>query len=197
KPIDQFTWAFRYRYLNNTPKRWYRYTYGTGRKGTFSSSSMGGISQAEWSLVIEARGYDPAIADLSPSGNATNVFELKKGTPLVGSVVTTNGTPVAKADVVLLDASTSASMDVPGRIRKTSSYYDIVSSDANGRFELTRKPEPDLVIATHPQFGYGQALLDDVLKSGKIALQPWGFVRGTLRVGDKVEPYQQIALHSN
>lgn len=197
KPIDQFTYAFRYRYLNNTPKRWYRYTSGTGRNGAFSSSSMGGISQAEWSLVIEARGYDPAVTNLSLSGVSTNTFELKKGTPLVGAVVTSNGTPVPKADVVLLDATTSASMDVPGKIRKTSSYYDIVLSDANGRFELTRKPEPDMVIATHSQFGYGELPLDVFLKTGKITLQPWGYVRGVLRVGDKIEPYQHIALHSN
>ena len=44
KPIDQFTYALRYRYVNNTPKRWYRYTSGTGRKGNFSSSSSGGGS---------------------------------------------------------------------------------------------------------------------------------------------------------
>src|SRR5438132_6651978 len=148
KPIDQFTYALRYRYGNNTPKRWYRYTSGTGRKGTFSTLNLGGVSQAEWSLVIESRGYDPAVVDISVSGTSTNVFELKKGTPLAGMVVTTNGTPVAKAEVLLLDASTSASMDVPGKIRKSPSYYDIVSSDTTGRFELTRKPEADLVIAT-------------------------------------------------
>ena len=55
KPIDQFTYASRYQYEQNQPRRWNRYMSGTGRKGSFNSS-MGSFSGADWTLVVEAKG---------------------------------------------------------------------------------------------------------------------------------------------
>jgi len=198
KPIDQFSYVLRYRYTNSQPRRWYRYNSGTGRRGTFSTSPSSGMSDAEWSLVVEARGYEPILADFSPSnGSLSNVFEMKRGKPIIGVVTTTNGAVIAKADVVILDASESAYMDVPGKFRKSMSYYEVVNTSANGRFELTQKIDADLVVACHTNFGYAQISLVELMKTGKIVLQPWGSVTGVVRVGEKIEPYYRVALHSS
>jgi len=88
-------------------------------------------------------------------------------------------------------------MDEDGKMRRQSSYYEIVPSDAKGGFELTPKPEPDFVVALHPVKGFVQMPFAKFLETGKIILQPWGHVKGTLKVGDKVEPYHYVALYSD
>src|SRR5438128_380165 len=155
------------------------------------------MSGAEWSLAVEARGYEPILVDFSPSnGSLSNVFEMKRGKPITGVVTTANGNVIAKADVVILDSSDSAYMDVPGKFRKQSSY-ELVNTSANGHFELTQKIEADVVVACHTNFGYAQISLDELMKTGKIVLQPWGSVNGLVRVGKGIEPYYKVALHSS
>jgi hypothetical protein len=195
KPIDRFTVVKRYQYENNTPKRWNRYSSTTGRKGSFSST-LGGISQAQWTLVIEAKGYEPLLSETF-TGSYSNVFELKKAMPFTGKVVSASGAPAGKTEVVLLDSSSNAYMDQGGKFRRTPSYYEVVITDPNGGFELTPKVDADVICAAHPKFGFAQIPVSDLQKSGKIVLQPWGYVKGVLRVGDKVEPNQSVAIHTD
>jgi hypothetical protein len=197
KPVDSFSYSARYRYPDNTPPRWYRYTSGTGRKGSFNST-MGNFSRAEWSMVIEARGYEPYVSGIiTNTGMFTNVIELKKGKPLIGVATLADGTPVPKAEVTLLDSSVSGYMDEPGKLRRNLSDFQVVVADGDGKFELTPKPDPDLVIATHPVKGFAQLTYSEFLKGGKIVLQPWGHVKGKLKVGEKVEPYHYVAIYSD
>jgi hypothetical protein len=103
---------------------------------------------------------------------------------------------VAGADVILLDSSSNASMDENGRFTRSSSLYDIAVSDQNGRVELTPKIDPDLVLAAHRTLGFAQVQASSVLNGAKIVLQPWGHVKGVLRVVDKIEPYHFVGLSS-
>jgi hypothetical protein len=190
KPIDQFRAMIRYRYQNGSGS-----SSTSGRKGSFSMT-IGTSSYTELNLVIESRGYEPLSAELPVTGSSSNLFELKKAIPIVGVVLGPDGAPVAKAEVVLINPSTGAYMYEPGKFRRTSESYEVVITDADGRFELTPKLEADLVLAAHPKLGFVQAPVSEMLRTGKIMLQPWGHVRGVLRVGDKVEPFHEIALQT-
>jgi hypothetical protein len=98
---------------------------------------------------------------------------------------------------VVLAKTASAYMDVPGKFRRTSTYYDVVLTDQNGQVSLTPKPDADLLLAAHPQLGFAQISTNDFLKTGRIVLEPWGVVKGVLRVGDRVEPDHFVAIHTH
>ncbi|MDB6035680.1 MAG: mecR1 2, partial [Verrucomicrobiales bacterium] len=76
------------------------------------------------------------------------------------------------------------------------SDYEVALSDANGRFELTPKLEPEFVLAAHRKLGFGQLPVSDLLAGAKLKLKPWGYVKGVLKVGDKIEPQYYASLNS-
>jgi hypothetical protein len=192
KPIDQFRARIRYKYQNGSGS-----TSTTGKKGSFTYN-IGGTKYDEATVIIEARGYQPVSATMqaNESGSFSNLFLLKKGTPTPGFVVGPDGTPVVGAEVVLLDKSSYAYMEEPGKFRRGYSDYEVALSDARGRFELSPKLEPDFVIAAHRKLGFGQLPVSNLLAGAKLKLKPWGYVKGVLKVGDKIEPQYYASLNS-
>ncbi len=192
KPVDQFRYRTQYRYVNGSGN-----SSGTGRKGTFSTTVNDAYTSV--SLTIEASGYQPLTNNLVPeSGSSSNVYALKKAQMVEGVVLAPNGSPAVGTELVLLGPRLSAYMeDEPGKFRRSSFEFDIVVADAAGRFAFTPVPDADFVLASHPKLGFVQAPAADVLKSGRVTLQPWGHVHGVLRVGNKVEPYQYAAVHTH
>jgi len=172
----------------------------TGRKGSFSMSFSGqsAADYDELTLTIDANGYETFTTNMPANfESSTNVYELKKAKMLEGVVLAPNGSPAAKAEVVLLEPNYSAYMDEPGRFRRNSSYFDVALVDENGRVELPAKTNADYVLAAHPQHGFAQMDAAEFRKSGRVTLQPWGAVKGVLRVGDRVEPNQFAAVHTH
>lgn len=196
RPLDQFRYRVRYTYANNSGNG---STTGNGRRGTFSTSiSSGSAKYEEISVVVEAADYEPLTVMLKPPyGTGTNDYLMRKAKMLEATVVTRDGKPAPQTEVVLLTKTASAYMDVPGKFRRTSTYYDVVLTDQNGQVSLTPKPDADLLLAAHPQLGFAQISTNEFLKTGRIVLEPWGVVRGVLRVGDRVEPDHFVAIHSH
>ncbi len=191
KAVDQIRVSVRYSYKNGSGS-----TSTTGRNGTFSSI-LGSTAYEEITLLLEAKGYEPLSEKLPPfEGSYSNVFELRRAQLIPVAVSAPDGSPAAGAEVILLGRTASGYMDAPGKFRSSATVYEISTTDAQGRAELTPKLEADLVLATHPQSGYAEVPLTQVTNTGRIALKPWGQIKGVLRVGDKVEPFHSIALRT-
>ena len=172
----------------------------SGQRGSFTmnlGSTAGDYTN--FALTIEAPGYEVLTTNTPVSDlvSATNVYALTKAKMLEGIVVAPDGSPASKTELVVLEPSHSAYMDEPGKFRRSSSYYDVMISDSQGRFELTSKTNADFVLAAHPTHGFAQIAMADFKKTNRITLQPWGQVKGVLRVGDKVEPEHYVAVHTH
>jgi hypothetical protein len=193
KPLDNFKVRVKYKYQNGGGSG-----STTGRKGSFTYTLGSYTAVEEVTAIVEARGYQPVSHELilNESGSYSNFFELKKAVPIIAFVVGPDGSPAAAADVILLDSSSNASMDENGRFSRASTLYDLAVSDPKGRVELTPKLDPDLVLASHRTLGFAQVPASNVLNGAKIVLQPWGHVKGVLRVVDKIEPYHFVGLGS-
>ncbi|HEY0454836.1 MAG TPA: carboxypeptidase-like regulatory domain-containing protein, partial [Verrucomicrobiae bacterium] len=193
KAVDQFRVRVRYKYSNNSGSG---SGSTTGRKGNFSYS-MSTMNYDEISFTIEAKGYQPILqtVDLS-SGSLSNIYYLQKAKLIPIFVNSQAGKPVLGAEVILLDQSGNATLTQTGKFQKNLYYYDVATTDGKGLAELTPKVQPDFILASHPTFGFAQMPADEAIKAGKITLQPWGHVRGVLKVGNKLDPTQYGALNS-
>jgi peroxiredoxin len=196
KPIDEFVVITGRSYNPEEPIRWERYDNTTGRKGEYSVrlndySSSGSRMQ----VMIESPGYLPAASPIFiKAGLYTNDFALKKGRGISGVVQLADGTVVSNATVVLVDRSDNASMDRPPELRRNSGG-EFQRSNAKGHFEFAPKLEPHTIVAAHA-LGFAEVRASNVVATGKVVIQPWGRLKGVVRVGKGVEPGQSVGLNS-
>jgi len=196
KPIDDFVVITGRSYNPNEPIRWERYDNAAGRKGEYSVrlneySSSGSRMQ----VMVEAPGYVPAASPIfTKAGLYTNDFALKKGRGISGVVQLADGSAVSNATVVLVDRSDNASMDRPPELRRNSGG-EFQRSNAKGQFEFPPKLEPHSIVAAHA-LGFAEVRASNVVATGKVVLQPWGRLKGVVRVGKGVEPGQSVSLQS-
>lgn len=195
KPVETFTVIPGRKYSQNEQQiRWDRSEAMRGRGGEYfvRSDSYGSLSQTF--VMVEAPGYLPQISPpLADGGSHTNDFALKPGQGLRGVVQKTDGTPLAGAAVVLVEDGENAYMDAPGEFRSGSSYGDQTRTDAQGRFEFAPKLKAAAILAAH-EAGFAEMTAAALPASGKIVLQPWGQVKGVMRVGNEPEPEQGLRL---
>jgi peroxiredoxin len=196
KPIDEFVVITGRSYNPEEPIRWERYDNAAGRKGEYSVrlndySSSGSRMQ----VMVEAAGYLPAATPIfTKAGLYTNDFALIKGRGISGVVQLADGTVVSNATVVLVDRSDNASMDRPPELRRNSGG-EFQRSNAKGHFEFAPKLEPHTIVAAHA-LGFAEVRASNVVATGKVVLQPWGKLKGVVRVGKGVEPGQSVGLNS-
>jgi len=105
-----------------------------------------------------------------------------------GTVVTGDGKPVASAEVLLATARTYVQVYSPARSGGPS-----VRSDKDGRFAFPAGEEWTDLVVRHTQ-GFAHVRSGAMPKDGRIVIQPWARVEGTLRVGDKPLADQQVSL---
>jgi peroxiredoxin len=197
KPIDLFTIIKGRKYSSSEQTiHWERYDTQRGRNGEYSVRVEDYYFQPEARIMVEAPGYIPQISrGFQNSDSYTNDFVLEKGKGISGVVHAADGAPAANATVVLVDKNESGYMDMSGQFRGGSSGGDMVRSDAKGRFEFSPKLEADWILVSHDQ-GFAEMKADKVAADGRIVLQPWGRVKGVMRVGDKPEPDQMARLQN-
>ena len=189
KPVDQVRVSIRYSYKNGSGS-----TSMIGRNGTFNTT-IGSGAYEEIVVSIEAKGYEPLSEKLPVfEGSYSNVFEMRRAKLISVAVNAPDGSPATGAEVILLDRTKSGYMDDPGKFRRSATVYEIATTDAQGRAELTPKLDADLVIASHPKLGYAEVPFTQATNNTRIVLKSWGNIRGVLRVGDKVEPFHSLAL---
>lgn len=197
KPIDLFNVIKGRKYSpNDTRIRWERYDTARGRNGEYAVRVDEYYFQPEARIMIEAPGYVPQISRGFQSPDSyTNDFALVKGKGLSGVVQTADGSPAANATVLLVDNDESGYMDTPGQFRSNSSGGDLARADAKGQFEFSPKLEAEWILAAHEQ-GFVEVRADKFPADGRFVLQPWGRVKGVMRVGDTPEPDQAVRLQN-
>jgi hypothetical protein len=196
RPIDFFTVIPGRKYSpNETRINWDRSDAVAGRNGEYSLRMSSYYFQPEGRVLIEAPGYEPQISPPFRNYDAyTNDFVLKKGKGISGTVHLANGSPAANATLVLVEKGDSASLDMNGLFRGSGSS-DMARSDARGRFEFSPKLNPDRIFVSHEE-GFANAKVSDVAQGSPITLQKWAQIKGTVRVGEKVEPEHNVRLQS-
>jgi hypothetical protein len=194
KPVDQIRVRAQYSRANGSGS-----SSTTGRKGSFTLtlSSQNARDYTTFTLTLDAPGYETLVESLPPgAGSITNTYELKKVKLLEGVVRAPDGSLAPDTEILMLELGRSAYMDEPGKFRR-SSYYEVAVADEKGKFELTPRTNANLVLASHPKLGFADVDSADFRKAGTITLKPWGHVKGTLRVGDKLEADQYAAIHTH
>ncbi len=164
------------------------------RDGSFAVA-LGVTPGSQVRFVALADGYQAAASPVFSDGVSQEfTFELKKGAGPHGQVVTTDGRPVAGADVAAL--GTGWLMLRQGALSSMNRGANhITTTDEQGRFSLpTFVPTPGFV-AAHEQHGFARITTDELARSGKIVLQSWGRVEGTLKVGAKPAAQQYVMLN--
>ena len=131
-------------------------------------------------LKVQAEGYLPASALLRPLEQTNADFILQLGTGPVGQVVTTNGQPIAKADVLLIcDDSEQAGFDYEGHLNSWRNKELITQTDTNGAFHF--KPQLGMKsIAVAAPNGFTRIAVEQLQSDSHIVLQPFGTITGVL-----------------
>jgi len=197
KPIDEFTIVKGHSYSPGEPIRWNRYSGSTsrGRNGRYSVR-LEDYYNGQTRIMIEAPGYMPALSEIfTKPGWYTNDFELKKGHGINGIVVLASGEPVPNCSVVIVDPGTSAYLDQTGEFRQSSGNGDYTRTDARGHFEFPPKAESQTLMAACDK-GFVQVPGDKLPEDGKVVLQPWGHIKGVVKVGPPGDSPKSVVAES-
>ncbi|MST93917.1 MAG: carboxypeptidase regulatory-like domain-containing protein [Pedosphaera sp.] len=196
KPLPEFSIIRGFAYNPGESTRWERYNPVRGRNGEYSmrldySNGNGDRQQ----ILVEAPGYLPQAAQIvTKAGISTNDFVLKRGKGPSGIVEMPDGRPVVGATMALVDVNEYFYMDRPGELRRVNNYGEHVRTDAKGYFEFQPRLDPHTVLASAP-VGYAELHATNLLKVGKIVLQPWGRIKGVVRVG-QLDPNAVVRLQN-
>ena len=151
---------------------------------TFASSIF------SWRIRVEAKGYMPAISRILRAGDVdkgrvTYDFKLSKAAPLTGTVLGTDGKPLANAEVFL------ATNPFVVNDRKASSESRrnarMSQTDAAGRFELPPEAEAFFVIVLHDQ-GYAIMTEKELATIPAIRINSWTAKNRRLRFDPRPKP---------
>ncbi len=148
-----------------------------------------------WLLRVVAPGYLPATSRVfeSDEGRQQFDFALQPGEGVSGLVLLANGNPAEGAEVGMATAEKRASL-TEGRFDQSQNSADVTTTDAKGRFSFAADEEENfLLIVVHEQ-GYAEVTKEELAESGRIALQPWGRLEGTVMLGDRADAGREVVF---
>ncbi len=165
---------------------------GEGHNGHFDWPVFMAFFQ-EFSLEVEADGYEPFSTDIRPVQKGAQKYEVKlrQSLNLAGTVLGPDGHPVANAFVGLNGQDFSCSL-IEGSRPSPGSLIPQTLTDSNGRFSFKPKLGVKSVLAVH-DLGAAQVSIATLAKQ-PIVLQPWGAIDGRLIVHGKALAGQGIGL---
>ena len=169
---------------------------GEGRAGvgTVTLSSY----TTRFAAEIQADGYLPTrVTNVnSGQGELTLDFELKKGDPVRGVVRLPDGEPLEGALVMLLAERDQVQMLLPAQFQADRvPIAGRTQTDAQGRFHFAPRLEMNCVIVSHA-LGFAEVSVDALQQLSEIVLQPWGRIKGDLKVGTQPSANQTIQLQN-
>lgn len=195
EPVPLFSVHKAHRFFPEEPLRWNRGWSDKYRRGSYSVP-FGEYTGGETRLLFEAPGYLPVLSPpITRAGYHTNDILLQPGRGLEGIVLSPDGSPATNAAVLLVDPVADVFMDYSTSFRRLYSSGESATTGRDGRFELAPRFEARTVLATHLT-GFARTDVRTLASTGKIVLQPWGRVRGNIRVGDKPPGSQPVMLHN-
>lgn len=147
-------------------------------------------------LEIRANGFWPFQTILSNGlVPAMLQIQLQPAADIRGTVQLPDGSPVSGASVATGSSQMSAYMVVPGQfdLRRGGDAQN-TTTDGQGRFSL--KPRLGLRIFVAAKEGYAQSSPEELAASRLVTLQPWGHVRGLLKIGSSPGINETVRLVS-
>jgi hypothetical protein len=180
--------------LREGPLRWDRDNSFAGSDGKFTFQFSEEDTRGDFGLAIEAAGYLPSPSPrYTIAGNYTYHFKLQKGNGIRGVAKGPDGKPLLGANVYLVDSTERVYMNEAGELEEPSSRNTSTAvTDAEGRFLFEPRLDPSAIILAHT-LGYAEVRASDDVQ---LTLQPWGAVKGVLRVGPRVETNHFVGLYN-
>ena len=127
-------------------------------------------------------------------GSQTLDFALHPAKGYTGLVLLPDGKPAPGAEVAL------ATRGNPVSIR--SGHFDRnwdfpkTSTGPDGRFTFPARDDRFLLVAVS-EAGYAEVSSDELAKSGKLVLQPWGRIEGGVRIGPRFGSDEEVMFQSD
>lgn len=178
---------------------WESVPHDTEADGRFSVSigARGrGVGGSAVKLMVSAPGYRPEASPEFPSqGFLDHTFELRRGKPLAGLVVGTDGQPVAGAQIGLIGLGYLQLQSGGLGSFGSDSALNMTRSQEDGRFTLLGQVPAPRLVAVHPERGYAEVTGEELEKTGRLVLQPWGRIEGVLRIGNRPGTNESVFLN--
>jgi hypothetical protein len=161
------------------------------RPGDFPNGFM-----STYRPMVIAEGYAPWTTDFLyvDEGDQELTAKLHKAPVPAGVVRQPDGQPAADARVHLNTTESSLFANRPGEF---SAYrgVEIRQTDQDGSFRFPSALESHRLVISHSS-GFASLTVEELQRSGKVTLQAWGQVDGTLRAGGKTLAKERIAIRS-
>jgi protocatechuate 3,4-dioxygenase beta subunit/peroxiredoxin/DNA-binding beta-propeller fold protein YncE len=193
RPIETFRVVQGRRFEGQDRAYWSESAGAEGSDGRFTSQF--GEPGAALLVRVEAPGYKPAESrPFRPGeGQQTADFALQPAAGLAAIVQLPDGTPVAGADVALATREQRLALE-SGRFERQANV-PLFTTGPDGRFTFTPPDDKYLLIAVSDA-GFADASSDELTKSSKLVLQPWGKIEGGVRIGARAGANQEVTFHS-
>jgi protocatechuate 3,4-dioxygenase beta subunit len=152
--------------------------------------------QDQTAIRVEATDYASQVKTVAAESRTSQLeFRLKPSAALKGIVVSQEGQPQPGVQVAIARGGTPGSMGNnlslrQGKLQKFGDDSRVVTTDENGAFSLDSPPETGGKVVAAGNNGYGSASVDEVRASGRLFLQDYGQIEGTLRIGGAPAPGQ-------
>lgn len=197
KPVTRFSIAPG---TSHGPKQFYPDSYASkefrNEQGLFTLELN---EQNQNSIQATADGYADEVQQLpaAENGEVKVTFRLKPSPSLVGTVLGQNDQPAAGASVVLVDGQPGGRsvQFSKGRFQSHNSRTKVLTTDANGRFEIVSPSEEGIVLASDGA-ATGSASVAELRGTGVIKLQGFGRIEGVILQGVAPGAGQEVLLSS-
>lgn len=142
-------------------------------------------------IRIEARGYRRSYSPYYQRDSGEQVFDarLTRGDWVEGIVKSPEGTPLAGAEVVMVEGVGLSIRD--GRDYQRHNHPHVVTG-SDGTFSLSPPPGDFRLVAMHGS-GYAEIGGKPFPSRRELRIVPWGRIEGILRAGGKALPSETIA----
>lgn len=166
----------------------------TDPNGTFTTE----LDEEEINAIkAEANDYAGKVAQLpaAEAGTVQVILRLKPSPSLHGVLVDSQGEPVAGATVAITKDNSFGGNSLQLSKGRLSNYNDsarVVTTDAEGKFKLGSPPESGGIVIASAESGFARAPVDEVRTTGRMVLQEFGRVEGTIRVSGSPAAGQEV-----
>ena len=162
---------------------WNRNVWDTQNQADGTNGSFLVYVDRKWPqpiLKVEADGYLPASMLLRLPEQTNADFALQPGSGPGGCVMTTDGRPVAGADLLLIcDDSDQPGFDNDGRLTSWRHKQLMTQTAADGHFSFAPQLGMTMVAAASSN-GFARVSIASLNSNSNVVLQPYGVVKGVL-----------------
>lgn len=152
-----------------------------------------------YAVRIEAAGYKPAESRVFEANEGATSFDVslshaEASDLLTGVVLRPDGRPANGAEVALATFDHPLFFETEHRQFSRRNGMSFAKTDADGRFSFDHPKRPYLLAASSDD-GYAEATPKKFANSGRLALEPWGKIKGEARIGRQPATHQVITFY--